>query len=72
VESGGSVYNLTHFMEIREVSEPDVTPSIHVVEYGDTLSSIAQRYGVSVALLLQRNMIADPEMIYIGAKLRIR
>ncbi|MCF2706479.1 LysM peptidoglycan-binding domain-containing protein [Arcanobacterium haemolyticum] len=41
------------------------------VEAGDTLSSIAQRYGSTVAALASANGIANPDRIYVGQKLTI-
>lgn len=43
----------------------------HVVSRGDTLSSIAARYGVSVDALARANGIDDPDMIVAGRSLRI-
>ncbi len=44
---------------------------IHVVQRGETLYRIAQRYGVSVDDLVSANGIADPRRIYPGQELRI-
>jgi LysM repeat protein len=43
----------------------------HTVGYGDTLYSIARKYGVTVAALVDANGIADPDLIYTGQKLLI-
>ena len=43
----------------------------HVVQRGETLSSIAARYGVSAAALAQANGIANPNHIYVGQRLTI-
>jgi N-acetylmuramoyl-L-alanine amidase len=44
----------------------------HVVRYGETLSGIAYRYGVSVHALLQANpRIYNPHLIYAGMTLYI-
>jgi len=43
----------------------------HVVEKGDTLSTIARAYSVSVADLQKANNIADPDAITIGQRLVI-
>ncbi len=52
---------------------PSPTPSgqTYVVRRGDTLSSIAQRYGVSMWTLAQANSIRNPSFIYVGQVLRI-
>ena len=44
---------------------------VHVVQRGETLSQIAQRYGVSMAALAQANGINNPNFIYSGQRLRI-
>ncbi len=38
----------------------------HVVEWGDTLSEIANRYGLTVEQLISLNGIADPDLIITG------
>ena len=44
---------------------------VHVVAPGEALSTIAQRYGVSVAELMRANGLNDPDLIAIGQKLAI-
>lgn len=44
---------------------------VHVVRAGENLSSIAARYGVSMAALAQANGIANPNHIYVGQRLTI-
>ncbi len=44
---------------------------IHVVRPGETLSGIAEKYGVDYNRLLQVNHIANPDTIYVGQKLII-
>lgn len=43
----------------------------YIVQAGDTLSSIAQRYGTTYQELARRNNIANPNKIYVGQKLVI-
>ena len=45
---------------------------IHVVRPGDTLYSIAQRYGVSMARLLEDNDPPDPARLSVGQTLVVR
>lgn len=45
--------------------------SYHVVQRGETLSSIASRYGVSVADLATANGILDSNLVWVGSRLRI-
>lgn len=44
---------------------------IYTVEKGDTLSKIARAFGTSVAVLAELNGIANPNLIYVGQKLKI-
>jgi LysM repeat protein len=44
---------------------------IHVVRRGETLANIAWRYGVSVNTLVRLNGIRNPNLIYVGQRLRI-
>jgi murein DD-endopeptidase MepM/ murein hydrolase activator NlpD len=43
----------------------------HVIQRGETLFTIAQRYGITTAELQAANDIADPSLIYAGQSLRI-
>lgn len=45
--------------------------STYVVQRGDTLSSIALRYGTTVAALMAANRLANPNFIYVGQRLVI-
>jgi LysM repeat protein len=47
------------------------TPVVYVIQPGDSLSAIADRYGISVEELSQANDIADPNVIQVGQKLVI-
>ena len=46
------------------------TSGICVVEYGDTLSSIAGQFGTTVARLVSANGISNPDYIYVGQVLK--
>ena len=59
----------------QATTAPDPTSDgaiVHVVQPGETPSSIARKYGVSVAQLMRDNQITDPRRIYAGGKLTIR
>lgn len=43
----------------------------YTVKSGDTLSGIAARYGTSCTKLAQKNGITNPNVIYVGQKIRI-
>lgn len=50
---------------------PPPTPIIHTVQPGESLTLIAQRYGVTVAAIVKANQLANPDAIYAGQKLII-
>lgn len=50
---------------------PLPTPTVHVVQAGETLSQIAKRYGVSVDALVTTNGLGSADMIRVGMKLII-
>lgn len=61
---------------IPGVAQAPTAPSVpggstHVVQRGDTLSSIALRYGTTVAALMAANQLANPNFIYVGQRLVI-
>lgn len=43
--------------------------SFHVVRAGDTLGSIASKYGLSVSQLAEANGITNPSLIHVGSRL---
>lgn len=49
-------------------STPDV---IYVVQAGDTLSSIARRYGLNMIQLATANGVINPNLIYVGQRLKV-
>ncbi len=60
---------------LRIFSPRDVVPRggevLHVVSQGETLSGIAQEYGVTLGALMSANDIANPNRIYPGEVLHI-
>ena len=44
---------------------------VHVIESGDTFAKLAQRYGVSLAVLIEKNPDLDPRVLQIGQKVII-
>ena len=46
-------------------------PIYHVVQYGETLSAISQRYGVSIRRIVQANGLRNANAIYAGQQLKI-
>ena len=45
--------------------------SIYTVVGGDTLTSIAQRYGTTISRICADNNIKNPDLIYEGQQLKI-
>ncbi|HZO26000.1 MAG TPA: LysM peptidoglycan-binding domain-containing protein [Chloroflexota bacterium] len=50
---------------------PQSTYVVHVVQPGDNLLAIADRYGVDVDTLIATNALADPNVIAVGTSLRV-
>jgi len=50
---------------------PLPTPTIHVVQPGDTLSVIAKRYGTTVDRLVEINGLGSPDKLRVGMRLLI-
>lgn len=44
---------------------------LHIVQSGDTLFSIARRYGTTVGALADANQLEDPSRIYVGQQLMV-
>lgn len=44
---------------------------VHIVQAGETLSSIAARYGTSYQILAQLNGISNPNVIHVGQRLQL-
>ncbi len=44
---------------------------LYTVEAGDTLFSIAQRFGVTLDAVIEANNISNPDVIFEGATLTI-
>lgn len=51
---------------------PLVVEAIHQVRPGETLRSIANRYGTTVEALLQLNNITNANVIYVGQQIKVR
>jgi len=50
---------------------PEVDPVIHIVQRGETIYSIARRYGTSVEAIASANAIVNPNWVYAGQRLTI-
>ena len=60
----GEIITISHNRNNREIEEYDV-------KRGDTLTKIAREYNTSVEELVEINKIRNPDLIYVGEKLRI-
>jgi LysM repeat protein len=45
--------------------------TVHIVQWGETLSLIANRYGVTVDAILAANDVSNPDFVYVGQRLII-
>lgn len=45
--------------------------TVYTVKAGDTLSAIAAKYGTTVDALVKKNGISNPNLIYVGQKIKI-
>ena len=55
----------------ERVATSDAGRQRYVVQEGDTLSSIAARFGVTEAAIQRANDLADPNAIFVGQELVI-
>ncbi|EMF0193086.1 LysM peptidoglycan-binding domain-containing protein, partial [Enterococcus hirae] len=53
------------------VAEQPSVAQTHVVQYGETLSSIATKYGTTYQALASLNGLSNPNMIYAGQVLKV-
>lgn len=58
-------------LRIPDGQSHNASDRIYVVRRGDTLTGIAQRFGVSVAALARANGLSPTSYVYIGQRLRI-
>ncbi len=56
---------------VTPVGPPAPTPVIHVVRSGETLTIIAQKYGVTVDAIAQANGLSNADAIFVGQQLVI-
>jgi LysM repeat protein len=59
------------FAALAPLSVAAAAGQSHIVQPGDTLSAIADRYGLSIEALMGLNGINDPDLIYAGESLSV-
>ena len=52
-------------------AEPRVPQRTHEVKPGDTLHTLAKKYGTTVAAIVKANNLPGPDAIKVGQRLRI-
>jgi LysM repeat protein len=72
------IYHQTHENKVSEKAGPvpSDTPSgkkliVHIVKRGDTVKSIAKKYGSRVKWILNANQLTDPKKIKVGEKISV-
>lgn len=63
--------SINQIIKIPQGNLPAADYTVHIVEKGDTLWTIAQRYNLTVNLILANNNISNSELISIGQKMKI-
>jgi LysM repeat protein/chaperonin cofactor prefoldin len=72
------IYHQTHENKVSEKADPVPSghPSgkkliVHIVKRGDTVKSIAKKYGSRVKWILDANQLTDPKKIKVGEKISV-
>lgn len=65
----GEVFKITTNSNISGTESNSMGKTYYTIRRGDTLSKIAQRYGVSLQSLIDWNNIVNPNLIYPGQRL---
>lgn len=71
IYAGQSIKIPVEFAPPADDAPPADQEGIHIVRPGDTLTSIALRYGISTQALMAANNLRDPDFIYVGQRLMI-
>lgn len=64
-----TIFSLLPFPVGAQPPAQDDTSPVHLVRYGETLSEIAQAYGISLDMLMADNAITDADDIRVGQRL---
>ena len=65
------VYNTPPTLPATDIPAPSPTPNLYSVKAGDTLSTIAQRFGISLDMLLAVNPGIQPTQLSVGQVITI-
>ena len=57
--------------ELEPEPEFELRATVHVVQPGDTLGNLAQRYGTTVAAIVFLNDLLDPNALRVGQELQV-
>lgn len=72
VLAGAALLLLLTLLPTTTTSAAGPPGSVYIVQYGDTMSSIAARFGVSLQALMQANGYAyAPRMLYVGRQMHV-
>ena len=52
-------------------SDGSSVTEVHIVEPGDTLGEVAQRFGTTIEVIAELNRIPNPNLIFVGQRLLI-
>ena len=67
----GIFLNSEEPIKVPETQEPDPNTGIYIVEEGNTLSDIAMEFNTSYQYLAKINNIANPNLIFVGQKIKV-
>lgn len=66
-----AVYNPTPTLPATDTPVPSPTPNVYTIAAGDTLSTLAQRFGIPLEALLAANPGIQPAQLSVGQKITI-
>lgn len=71
-DDGGSERGLNPPEQARQDQDSAHTPKSYEVQSGDTLTSIAHKTGVPVAVIIKLNPGVDPQILVSGEELKLK
>ena len=72
-DNGNFISGVYGWVDVNDISAIVQKPAdeIYIVKSGDTLSAIARKYNTTYQVLAKYNNIANPNLIYVGQKIKI-